>query len=56
MFVLPVSGGSGGAHSVMQEADALRSMGIDAKIATNQGNAPRLKRTYRDPYVVPENV
>ncbi len=48
LFVLPVSGGSGGAHSVMQEADALRRMGVDARIATNQDNAVRLKRTYRD--------
>jgi glycosyltransferase involved in cell wall biosynthesis len=48
MFILPVSGGSGGAHSVMQEADAMRSLGIDAVIATNEGNAARLKRGYKD--------
>jgi len=48
MFLLPVSGGSGGAHSVMQEADAMRSLGIDAVIATNEGNAVRLRRGYRD--------
>jgi len=48
MFLLPVSGGSGGAHSVMQEADAMRSLGIDAVIATNDGNAARLRRGYKD--------
>jgi glycosyltransferase involved in cell wall biosynthesis len=48
MFLLPVAGGSGGAHSVMQEADAMRSLGIDAVIATNEANAARLRRGYRD--------
>jgi glycosyltransferase involved in cell wall biosynthesis len=48
MFLLPVSGGSGGAHSVMQEADAMRALGIDAVIATNDGNAARLRRGYKD--------
>lgn len=48
VFVLPVAGGSGGAHSVMQEADAMRALGIKAVIATNDDNAPRLRRAYRD--------
>jgi len=48
LFLLPVSGGSGGAHSVMQEADAMRTLGVDAMIATNQDNAARLRRSYRD--------
>lgn len=48
MFVLPVSGGSGGAHSVMQEADAMRALGIEAIVAANEDNAPRLRRAYRD--------
>ena len=48
MFVLPVSGGSGGAHSVMQEADAMRDLGINAIIATNHANVTKLRRAYRD--------
>lgn len=48
LFVLPSSGGGGGAHSVMQEADAMRAFGIDAKIAVNHDNADRLQRNYRD--------
>jgi glycosyltransferase involved in cell wall biosynthesis len=48
LFLLPVSGGSGGAHSVMQEAAAMRAMGLDARIATNAANADRLRHGYRD--------
>jgi len=48
LFVLPVSGGSGGAHSVMQEADAMRRLGIDAVIAVNADNAGRVRRAYAD--------
>jgi glycosyltransferase involved in cell wall biosynthesis len=48
MFILPVGGGSGGAHSVMQEASAMRRIGIDATIAVNAGNAGRLRQTYAD--------
>lgn len=48
LFVLPVSGGSGGAHSVMQEADAMRAFGIDAMVAVNNDNSIKLRRNYRD--------
>ncbi len=48
LFVLPASGGSGGAHSVMQEADAMRTFGVDAAIAVNADNADKLRRNYRD--------
>jgi glycosyltransferase involved in cell wall biosynthesis len=48
LFVLPVAGGSGGAHSVMQEADAMRALGVNASIATNTDNASKLRRAYRD--------
>ena len=33
LFLLPVSGGGGGAHSVMQEANGLRQLGINVKVA-----------------------
>ena len=56
LFILPVSGGSGGAHSVMQEADAMRSLGIDAMIATNGDNAMKLRRSYRDLKTIQHNV
>ncbi|MFO1151149.1 MAG: glycosyltransferase [Alsobacter sp.] len=48
LFVLPVSGGSGGAHSVMQEADAMSRFGCPAGIAVNAANVSRVMATYRD--------
>lgn len=48
LFVLPVGGGGGGAHSVMQEADAMWGLGVPAFIASNTANAPRLRSSYRD--------
>lgn len=33
VFLLPVKGGGGGAHSVVQEASAMRAMGFDAVVA-----------------------
>lgn len=56
LFVLPVGGGSGGAHSVMQEADAMRKLGVNAMIAANQENAPRLRRSYRDLQTIGSHV
>lgn len=35
LFVLPVRGGSGGANSVIQEAVGMRSLGVDARVATH---------------------
>jgi glycosyltransferase involved in cell wall biosynthesis len=48
LFILPVGGGSGGAHSVMQEADAMRRLGADARVAVNKDNAGRLQQAYQD--------
>lgn len=45
-FVLPVSGGSGGAHSVMQEVAALRNIGVDASVFVNQQNIEGFLNTY----------
>ncbi|MFT4538179.1 MAG: GT2 family glycosyltransferase [Planctomycetota bacterium] len=33
LFVLPVRGGGGGAHSIIQEAHGMRSLGMDARVA-----------------------
>jgi glycosyltransferase involved in cell wall biosynthesis len=56
LFVLPVGGGSGGAHSVMQEADAMWRLGMPAFIASNTDNADKLRRGYRDLETVHRNV
>ncbi len=45
-FILPVSGGSGGAHSVVQEVTAMRALGVDATILVNERNFAAFKRTY----------
>lgn len=46
VFVLPVKGGGGGAHSVVQEVTAMRSLGVDATICVNEKNFADFKRTY----------
>jgi glycosyltransferase involved in cell wall biosynthesis len=46
VFVLPVRGGSGGAHSVMQEVSALRDLGVDANVLVNQHNLEAFLDTY----------
>src|SRR5918995_147841 len=45
-FVLPVKGGGGGAHSVVQEATAMRALGVDATILVNEKNFAGFRRTY----------
>lgn len=56
LFILPVAGGSGGAHSVMQEAEAMRALGVNALIATNTDNAPKLRKAYRDLPLISSHV
>jgi glycosyltransferase involved in cell wall biosynthesis len=46
-FVLPVKGGGGGAHSVVQEVTAMRTLGADATIFVNEKNFESFRRTYR---------
>ena len=46
LFVLPVRGGSGGANSVVQEAAGMRSLGVDAKVATHAKYLPEFERFY----------
>ena len=36
LFLLPVRGGGGGVHSVVQEATAMRALGVDAQIAVRE--------------------
>lgn len=53
VFILPVGGGGGGAHSVIQEANEMISMGIDVHVAINSGNMMSMKVNYADmPMVV----
>lgn len=48
LFLLPVYGGGGGAHSVVQEAAAMRQMGIDAKIAVHDHRFHHFMDLYGD--------
>ncbi|MCC7275264.1 MAG: glycosyltransferase family 4 protein [Alphaproteobacteria bacterium] len=45
-FVLPVRGGGGGAHSVVQEVGAMRALGVEAGILVNEKNYGAFRRTY----------
>lgn len=45
-FVLPVGGGGGGAHSVVQEVDAMRDLGIEARVLVNRANAENFRAGY----------
>lgn len=56
-FVMPVGGGGGGAHSVVQEVSAMRDLGIEARILVNRRNAEGLAATYaRFPWVTEGGV
>ncbi|MDF9436053.1 glycosyltransferase [Chromohalobacter israelensis] len=46
VFVLPVRGGGGGAHSVVQEAHAMRALGINAKVGVESANYNRFIESY----------
>jgi len=48
LFLLPVKGGSGGAHSVVQEVNEMVRLGIDAKIAVRENDLASLKDLYKD--------
>jgi len=48
LFLLPVKGGSGGAHSVVQEVTEMIRMGIDAKVAVRENDLEHLKALYSD--------
>lgn len=46
LFLLPVKGGGGGAHSVVQEVQAMRDIGINAKIAIKSLDEDRYYNNY----------
>lgn len=48
LFVLPVKGGGGGAHSVIQEVTAMRTLGVTAKVAVREQDFPDFMRLYGD--------
>ena len=56
LYVLPVKGGSGGAHSAAQEVDELNKIGLNVKIAVNADNYPKFLTTYYDMPRVINNV
>ncbi|CAM6304056.1 Glycosyltransferase [Leclercia adecarboxylata] len=54
LFLLPVKGGSGGAHSVVQEVTEMIRLGIDAKIAVRENDLAALKELYQDVFCINE--
>ncbi|MGB3557164.1 MAG: tetratricopeptide repeat protein [Geitlerinemataceae cyanobacterium] len=48
LFILPVAGGSGGAHSVMQECLELYRYGLKAQIAVDDPNYSSFLKNYSD--------
>lgn len=56
IYVLPVKGGGGGAHSVAQEVNELVKMGVDTKIAVNTQNYPSFLTCYSDMPNVSRNI
>lgn len=48
LFLLPVRGGSGGAHSVVQEATEMRRLGMDVVIAVKNNDIEHLNELYQD--------
>lgn len=48
LFLLPVKGGGGGAHSAVQEAAAMRRIGVDARVAVPDEHLANFKAEYAD--------
>jgi GT2 family glycosyltransferase/glycosyltransferase involved in cell wall biosynthesis len=48
LFVLPARAGGGGVHSVVQEVQAMRELGFDARIAVPESFAPSYFDAYPD--------
>jgi GT2 family glycosyltransferase/glycosyltransferase involved in cell wall biosynthesis len=48
LFLLPVSGGGGGAHSVVQEVVAMRRLGLHANVAVKSGRVDSFMAQYKD--------
>lgn len=52
LFLLPVSGGGGGVHSIVQETMGMRRIGVQAKIAVPKKHRPKFIKKYEDINVV----
>lgn len=48
LFLLPVQGGGGGAHSVVQEVHAMRRIGFNVRIAMKHAQVSKFLRDYDD--------
>ena len=48
MFLLPVSGGGGGVHSIVQETMGMRRLGVTAKIAVPAKHRHKFLKVYED--------
>lgn len=48
LFLLPVKGGGGGAHSVIQEVMAMRALHVEAKIAIDSDHHQDFQEKYND--------
>ena len=48
LFLLPVKGGGGGAHSVIQEVIAMKSLNVDVQIAVNEEHLDDFQDKYCD--------
>lgn len=46
LFLLPVKGGGGGAHSVVQEVEAMQKIGVNAKIAIKEIDIEKYQHNY----------
>jgi GT2 family glycosyltransferase/glycosyltransferase involved in cell wall biosynthesis len=56
LFLLPVSGGSGGAHSVVQEATGLQKLGVKVKIAVPEKHRIAFEANYFETFPLNELV
>jgi glycosyltransferase involved in cell wall biosynthesis len=56
IYILPVKGGGGGAHSVAQEVNELVKMGVEVKIGVNTQNYSSFLTCYSDMPNVSRNV
>lgn len=52
LFILPVAGGGGGSHSIVQETIALRRLGVQCNVAIQNQNLERFHSLYSD---IPEH-
>jgi len=50
LFIMPVRGGGGGAHSVIQEVAGMRALGIDAVISTQTRYREQFQKNYQRYY------